>query len=115
MGRGKVYLGFLALAAGITLVYPLLKVFEEKTLKRDTIRQAKKFLCLKDKRTSLTARLKFRAQPENSKGNRAEYKRKSEVLESYRNSFPVWYSWGIRYLMLSAQKSCRINTAAGLL
>ena len=32
--REKYTLTFLALAAGIALVYPLLKVFEEKTLKK---------------------------------------------------------------------------------
>ena len=33
-----------------------------------------------------------------------EYKRKSEVLESYRNSFPRLVQPGLRYLMLSAPR-----------
>ena len=80
--REKYTLAFLALAAGIALVYPLLKGFEEKALKKGYDKASEEIALLE--RTVNELRQNIQALKETE----PEYKRKSEVLESYRNSFP---------------------------
>lgn len=80
--REKYTLAFLALAAGIALVYPLLKGFEEKALKKGYDKASEEIALLE--RTVNELRQNIQALKENE----PEYKRKSEVLEGYRNSFP---------------------------
>ncbi len=80
--REKYTLAFLALAAGIALVYPLLKGFEEKTLKKGYDKASEEISLLE--RTVNELRQNIQALKETE----PEYKRKSEVFESYRNSFP---------------------------
>ena len=83
--REKYTLAFLALAAGIALVYPLLKGFEEKALKKGYDKASEEISLLErqaDELKILEHNLKALKETE------PEYKRKSEVLESYRNSFP---------------------------
>ncbi|HAY97785.1 MAG TPA: hypothetical protein DCY23_05850 [Ruminococcaceae bacterium] len=80
--REKYTLAFLVLAAGIALVYPLLKTFEEKALKKGYDKASEEISLLE--RTVNELRQNIQALKETE----PEYKRKSEVLESYRNSFP---------------------------
>ena len=77
--REKYTLAFLVLAAGIALVYPLIKTFEEKALKKGYDKASEEISLLERQADELNRSLKI-SEP--------EYKRKSEVLESYRNSFP---------------------------
>lgn len=87
--REKYTLTFLALAAGIALVYPLLKVFEEKTLKKGYDKASEEISLLERQADELNRALKISEQNiKDLKESVPEYKRKSEVLESYRNSFP---------------------------
>ncbi len=80
--REKYTLAFLVLAAGIALIYPLLKGFVEKTLKKGYDKASEEISLLE--RTVNELRQNIQALKETE----PEYKRKSEVLESYRNSFP---------------------------
>lgn len=88
--REKYTLAFLALAAGIALVYPLLKVFEEKTLKKGYDKASEEISLLERRADELNRSLKISEHNLKAlKENEPEYKHKSEVLESFRNSFPV--------------------------
>ena len=80
--REKYTLAFLALAAGIALVYPLLKGFEEKALKKGYDKASEEISLLERTVNELRQNIQTLKETE------PEYKRKSEVLESYRNSFP---------------------------
>ena len=87
--REKYTLAFLALAAGIALVYPLLKGFEEKTLKKGYDKASEEISLLERQADELNRALKISEHNlKTLKENEPEYKRKSEVLEGYRNSFP---------------------------
>ena len=87
--REKYTLAFLALAAGIALVYPLLKTFEEKTLKKGYDKASEEISLLERRADELNRALKISEHNlKTLKETEPEYKRKSEVLESYRNSFP---------------------------
>lgn len=87
--REKYTLAFLVLAAGIALVYLLFKVFEEKTLKKGYDKASEEISLLEKQADELNRALKISEHNlKTLKENEPEYKRKSEVLESYRNSFP---------------------------
>lgn len=87
--REKYTLAFLVLAAGITLTIPLLKAFEGKALKKGYTQLEDKNALLEKKADELYSALKISEQNIKAlKETEPEYKRKSEVLESYRNSFP---------------------------
>ena len=93
--REKYTLAFLALAAGIALVYPLLKVFEEKTLKKGYDKASEEISLLERQADELNRALKISEHNlKTLKETEPEYKRKSEVLESYRNSFPYLVQQG---------------------
>lgn len=80
--REKYTLAFLALAAGIALAYLLIKAFEEKAFKKGYEESQEKIILLERKVNELKQNIQALKETE------PEYKRKSEVLESYRNSFP---------------------------
>lgn len=80
--REKYTLAFLVLAAGIALAYLLIKAFEEKALKKGYEESQEKIILLKRKVNELKQNIQALKETE------PEYKRKSEVLEGYRNSFP---------------------------
>ena len=87
--REKYTLAFLALAAGIALVYPLLKGLEEKALKKGYDKASEEISLLERQADELNRALKISEHNlKTLKETEPEYKRKSEVLESYRNSFP---------------------------
>lgn len=87
--REKYTLAFLVLAAGIALVYFLLKAFEEKTLKKGYDKASEEISLLERQADELNRALKISEHNlKTLKETEPEYKRKSEVLESYRNSFP---------------------------
>ena len=88
--REKYTLAFLVLAAGIALVYPLLKTFEEKTLKKGYDKASEEISLLERRADELNRALKNSEQNiKELKESVPEYKHKSEVLEDFRNSFPV--------------------------
>ena len=80
--RERYTLAFLALAAGIALVYSLLKGFEEKAVKKGYETANEQIVLLERTANELRQNIQTLKETE------PEYKRKSEVLESYRNSFP---------------------------
>lgn len=87
--REKYTLAFLVLAAGIALVYLLFKAFEEKTLKKGYDKASEEISLLERQADELNRALKISEHNlKTLKETEPEYKRKSEVLESYRNSFP---------------------------
>ena len=87
--REKYTRAFLVLAAGIALVYLLFKAFEEKTLKKGYDKASEEISLLERRADELNRALKISEQNiKDLKESVPEYKRKSEVLESYRNSFP---------------------------
>lgn len=87
--REKYTLAFLVLAAGIALVYLLFKAFEEKTLKKGYDKASEEISLLERQADELNRSLKISEHNlKTLKETEPEYKRKSEVLESYRNSFP---------------------------
>lgn len=87
--REKYTLTFLVLAAGIALVYLLFKAFEEKTLKKGYDKASEEISLLEKQADELNRALKISEHNlKTLKETEPEYRRKSEVLESYRNSFP---------------------------
>ena len=80
--RERYTLAFLALAAGIALVYSQLKGFEEKAVKKGYETANEQIVLLERTANELRQNIQTLKETE------PEYKRKSEVLESYRNSFP---------------------------
>lgn len=87
--REKYTLAFLVLAAGIALVYPLLKGLEEKALKKGYDKASEEISLLERQADELNRALKISEHNlKTLKETEPEYRRKSEVLESYRNSFP---------------------------
>ena len=87
--REKYTLAFLVLAAGIALVYLLFKAFEEKTLKKGYDKASEEISLLEKQADELNRALKISEHNlKTLKETEPEYRRKSEVLESYRNSFP---------------------------
>lgn len=80
--REKYTLAFLVLAAGIALVYSLLKGFEEKAFKKGYDKASEEISLLERTVNELRQNIQTLKETE------PEYRRKSEVLESYRNSFP---------------------------
>lgn len=80
--REKYTLAFLTSAAGIALVYFLLKALEEKAVKKGCDKANGQIVLLERTVNEL------RQNIQTLKESEPEYKRKSEVLESYRNSFP---------------------------
>lgn len=87
--REKYTLAFLVLAAGIALIYLLFKTFEEKALKKGYDKASEEISLLERKAAELNRALKNTEQNiKELKESVPEYKHKSEVLESYRNSFP---------------------------
>lgn len=88
--REKYTLAFLVLAAGIALVYLLFKAFEEKTLKKGYDKASEEISLLERQADELNRALKISEHNlKTLKETEPEYKRKSEVLEDFRNSFPV--------------------------
>ena len=77
--REKYTLAFLALAAGIALVYPLLKGFEEKTLKKGYDKASEEISLLEKQADELNRALKISEHNlKTLKENEPEYKRKRD-------------------------------------
>lgn len=88
--REKYTLVVIVILGGIAASYPLLKTFEEKTVKKEYDKASGQIALLERKADLLKRSLEISEQNlETLKEQKPEYKRKCEVLEQFRNSFPL--------------------------